>query len=633
MPSPRSRAEEELFQLRSLAPSAPRTPALDALILRPRVGVGAVLVAPGERILVGERAGSHGAGRWALPGGHLERGESFEACGAREAGEETGLELAPTRFSLLLATNDVMEGDGGHYVTLFVGARVSADEARLVRNTEPDKCRGWEWLEWKELAEKPTFLPLRHFLESGGPVAAAGLGAGSEVARRQETASDVKGTLVCKGEEEEGRQRTRWTLLYYCYVPVGDRAILSRFFEENAARLALVGRVRVAKDGVNATLGALSRDALEEHCASVRSLGGAFKAIDFKVAPSLGARSAAAVAGCRFDAFEAKIVDEVVTMNVPPGIADPTRCGRHLSPLEFHRALLDSSGSDKGDKGIVLIDVRNGYESEIGRFVPPAHVQFLQPNVRTFAEFPAYFDARAEELKDKTVLMYCTGGVRCERASAYLRERGVENVSQLSGGIQRYLEAAEAGVLSSDTVPPSSPSLSSSDSSAFTSMFAGRLFVFDERRPVRVAGSAPPLPSYRPSDRVLGSCVLCAGPHDEYAWLRCGACSVLVLVCDACVDAGCTASDNDVRSLRCANCAGGNEPRRRRAIAAVESLAPEARAERARLRREARSARGIARRAEAEGSADVGRLRAERAAKEALARAALAVAPLLPETA
>lgn len=128
---------------------------------QPRVGVGVILVRDG-RVLLGERAGSHGAGTWALPGGHLEFGETVEACAAREALEETGLEIEGiTRAPW---SNDLVDG-ARHYVTLFVVANAPRGEAVVL---EPGKCRGWQWFAWSDLPS-PLFAPLAA-LHAGGYV-------------------------------------------------------------------------------------------------------------------------------------------------------------------------------------------------------------------------------------------------------------------------------------------------------------------------------------------------------------------------------------------------------------------------------------------------------------------------------
>lgn len=126
----------------------------------PRIGVG-VIVMRSELLLLGKRRGSHGAGTWALPGGHLEFGESIEECAIREVREETGLEL--DEVTLGPYTNTVFAAEGKHYVTLFVLSRSAAGEP-VVR--EPAKCAEWRWFGWYALPA-PLFAPLAALYGSG----------------------------------------------------------------------------------------------------------------------------------------------------------------------------------------------------------------------------------------------------------------------------------------------------------------------------------------------------------------------------------------------------------------------------------------------------------------------------------
>lgn len=126
----------------------------------PLVGVG-VLVLRDGRVLVGRRKGSHGADTWALPGGHLEFGETVAQCAIREVLEETGLAIGnvtPAPY-----TSDVFAAEGKHYVTLFVTARSAAGEPALC---EPDKCAEWRWCHWPELPV-PLFPPLATLRATG----------------------------------------------------------------------------------------------------------------------------------------------------------------------------------------------------------------------------------------------------------------------------------------------------------------------------------------------------------------------------------------------------------------------------------------------------------------------------------
>lgn len=129
-----------------------------------QVGVGVIVTRDGL-LLLGERRGSHGAGTWALPGGHLEYGETIEDCARREVLEETGLTLGG--FHRASFTSDVFPQERRHYVTLFMQAEAGDGEARVM---EPDKCVRWLWCRWSDLhapALQPLFLPLASLRDSG----------------------------------------------------------------------------------------------------------------------------------------------------------------------------------------------------------------------------------------------------------------------------------------------------------------------------------------------------------------------------------------------------------------------------------------------------------------------------------
>jgi 8-oxo-dGTP diphosphatase len=127
---------------------------------RTRVGVG-VLIVRGGAVLLGVRRGSHGAGTWAPPGGHLEFGESVEACARREAAEETGLALGAVEAGPY--TVDTFPAEGRHYVTLFAVARDAVGEPRAL---EPEKTASWEWHDWRALPA-PLFAPLATLVARG----------------------------------------------------------------------------------------------------------------------------------------------------------------------------------------------------------------------------------------------------------------------------------------------------------------------------------------------------------------------------------------------------------------------------------------------------------------------------------
>ncbi|PSC70407.1 rhodanese-like domain-containing 6 isoform X1 [Micractinium conductrix] len=318
-------------------------------------------------------------------------------------------------------------------------------------------------------------------------------------------------------------------LLYYGYRDLRScRGEVAAWIEALSTQLGLVGRIRVALDGLNATLGG-TLGALRTHAAAVEARFGSAKqgpAIDFKLAASHGRASAAAAAGSAFDRLTVQQVTEVVSLGVLDWLPQPRReddgsgtCSscdvsgdvagllpagaRHVEPAEFH-ALLAAAAADAGQPGgkaPVLIDARNLYETAIGRFKAPA-VEPMDPRVRCFSDTPQWLEANQHRLAGRPILMCCTGGVRCERASAYVKSLGpsFQDVVQLKGGIQRYLEAFPDG-----------------------GFFKGQLFVFDERG--AVGGG----------DEVVGRCASCATPCSHYLhrW-RCADCRMLLLVCDGC---------------------------------------------------------------------------------------------------
>lgn len=126
----------------------------------PLVGVGVILLRDGH-VLLGQRQGSHGAGTWAPPGGHLEFGETVDDCAQRELAEETGLSVHA--FTPGPYTSDVFEAEGKHYVTLFVMAQCPDGEPQIL---EPEKCSQWAWFSWSQLPS-PLFAPLQTLQQSG----------------------------------------------------------------------------------------------------------------------------------------------------------------------------------------------------------------------------------------------------------------------------------------------------------------------------------------------------------------------------------------------------------------------------------------------------------------------------------
>ena len=287
-------------------------------------------------------------------------------------------------------------------------------------------------------------------------------------------------------------------------------------------RLGLRGRIRVAPEGLNGTLGGAT-DRVAEYMAAVDAAV-EFEAWDRPIHWKLS-KLHEGVVHQQFTNLSVKVVKEVVSVNLPQDLRDEVLKvgpGEHVSPQTFHNKLEQAASAC--NKPVVLIDVRNRYEIRIGRFVA-GPLEPVDPGTRQFSEFTKFVDGAVDTLNGRDVLMYCTGGVRCERASAYVklavaRAGGTANVFQLHGGIHAYQSAFPDG-----------------------GFFRGKRFEFDPRISV---------PSRDNASEVIGRCLLCDGLFDDYSrQLRCKHCRLLVLVCDACVD---TEREGTAGVLVCETC-------------------------------------------------------------------------------
>nr|XP_011466188.1 PREDICTED: rhodanese-like domain-containing protein 6 isoform X2 [Fragaria vesca subsp. vesca] len=306
--------------------------------------------------------------------------------------------------------------------------------------------------------------------------------------------------------KEEQDEDQYGVLLYYKYTQIPDLDDLYNFYNSNCNSLSLLGRVRLSTLGVNVTVGG-KLSALKKHIGEVESYS-LFEGTDFKLAACGRPSNDKVAEECGFTSLSIRIVKELVTLSCNPLIKSPeiSHAGKHLSAAEFHFVLQKAGQLDpeteEHNRELVLLDARNLYETRIGKFHTP-NVETLDPGIRQYSDLPSWIDDNSDQLQGKSVLMYCTGGIRCEMASAYIRSKGAgfENVFQLYGGIQRYLEQFPDG-----------------------GFFRGKNFVFDHRISV---GSS--------DANILGACLLCGTSYDDYSSrLRCTYCRMLVLVCDSC---------------------------------------------------------------------------------------------------
>lgn len=200
-------------------------------------------------------------------------------------------------------------------------------------------------------------------------------------------------------------------LLYYIYTPIENADEYRGIHHQYCVDNNLLGRVIVASEGLNGTVSGLKVDT--DNYMNWLHADPRFQTIDFKVE---------AVPANTFQKLHVRLKNEIVNSDLP---VDPLkRTGKHLEPAEF-KAIKD-------EEDVVIIDMRSNYESNIGRF--KGAISFDMENLR---ELPSHMH-EIEHLKDKKVITYCTGGIKCEKASAYLLDQGFKNVYQLHGGIIKY---------------------------------------------------------------------------------------------------------------------------------------------------------------------------------------------------
>jgi UPF0176 protein len=245
-------------------------------------------------------------------------------------------------------------------------------------------------------------------------------------------------------------------ILYYKFAPIEDPETMVRNHTSFCKNIGIKGRIYIGTEGINGTLGG-TPEQIREYKNYVTSIEG-FEDIDFKtdICDQIP-----------FAKLKCKTRDEIVALHVK---ANPESGGNYLSPRQWKQIM--ESGED-----YVMIDVRNDYESKIGHFEGA-----ITPPVENFYEFPGWLD-RLPADKNKKVLMYCTGGIRCEKFSALMKQRGWEDVNQLHGGILQYGKQ-EGG-----------------------EYFKGKCFVFDDRLVV---------PVNKDDMKPIARCEITGKPADTY---------------------------------------------------------------------------------------------------------------------
>jgi len=273
-------------------------------------------------------------------------------------------------------------------------------------------------------------------------------------------------------------------ILYYAFTPLEDPEAIRLWQQGLAESLGLLGRVIIAPHGINGTLGG-SLPSLKKYVSATKKYPG-FKKIDFKWSDGTGNE---------FPRLSIKTKNELVAFGYPHEIAvdknGVINGGKHIKPYEVNQ-LVESRGED-----VVFFDGRNAFEAKIGRFK-----NAVVPDVSTSRDFVEEIESgKYDHLKDKPVVTYCTGGIRCEILSSVMVKRGFKEVYQIEGGIVRYgKKYGDEG------------------------HWEGSLYTFDSRMAV----------NFSDKTKVIGECEKCGSATKDFRNCSTASCHSLILLCDSC---------------------------------------------------------------------------------------------------
>ncbi|MDQ4492096.1 rhodanese-related sulfurtransferase [Sinomonas sp. ASV486] len=279
-------------------------------------------------------------------------------------------------------------------------------------------------------------------------------------------------------------------VLFYCFTPLPDPESVRLWQRTLCESLGLRGRIIVSKDGINATVGG-ELDAVKRYLRVTKEHPG-FHELDVKWSEGSAED---------FPRLSVKVRPELVSFGAPEELevdaGGVVGGGAHLSPEQVHELVGAGKASDDPRREVVFFDGRNAFEAEIGRFKDA-----VVPDTSTTHDFLAELDSgKYDDLKDRPVVTYCTGGIRCEVLSAHMRRRGFQEVYQLDGGIVRYGEAfKDAG------------------------LWEGSLYVFDRRMRLEFSEEAA----------TIGRCTRCDAPTSDFHNCSNSACRQLTLYCAEC---------------------------------------------------------------------------------------------------
>ena len=273
-------------------------------------------------------------------------------------------------------------------------------------------------------------------------------------------------------------------LLYYKFAPLADPESVKLWQKALCEKLGLRGRILISKHGLNGTVGG-DLAALKAYAKETKAYG-PFKGIQFKWSEG-GLES--------FPKLSVKVRDEIVSFGAAYELQVDEQGvvggGKHLKPEEVHKLV-----AERGDD-VVFFDGRNAYEAQVGKFK-----NAVVPDTHTTKDFVKELDGdKYDSIKDKPVVTYCTGGVRCEVLSSLMKSRGFKEVYQIDGGIVKYGETyGDEG------------------------LWEGSLYVFDGRMNVRFSDKS----------KDIGECIHCQAKTSNYENCANKTCNKLVLICEQC---------------------------------------------------------------------------------------------------
>ena len=298
-------------------------------------------------------------------------------------------------------------------------------------------------------------------------------------------------------EEMRAATEKRTTISFYKYHRIEDpQAFRDKLYAE-LDTLNVLGRIYIALEGINAQISVPSDkvDAFRSYLYSISFLNG----LRLNIAVDDNGKS--------FFKLKILVRKKIVADGLDDSAFDPSDTGVHLNAAQFN-ALAD-------DPNTVIVDMRNHYESEVGYFK-----NAITPDVDTFREELQIVESLMKEHEDKNLLMYCTGGFRCEKASAWMKYKGFSNVFQLEGVIIEYTRQVKRDGLENK--------------------FIGKNFVFDERLGERI------------SDDIVAVCHQCGKPCDDHTNCRNDGCHLLFIQCKECAatyDGCCSGECKNIMTL------------------------------------------------------------------------------------